>query len=110
MAPVTVATGKESAFFGAVPSQDGVRFRVWASDAAQVQLQIHTGAAAGAHPLADTGDGIFETWVKGATAGDRYAYVLDGRAPIPDPASRFQPAGVHGPSEIVDPSRVRMDR
>ncbi len=104
MASGTVATGRASAFFGAVPSQDGVRFRVWASDAKRLQLQIQTGAAAGVHPLADTGDGIFETWIKGAAAGDRYAYVLDGRAPIPDPASRFQPAGVHGPSEIVDPS------
>jgi maltooligosyltrehalose trehalohydrolase len=39
-----------------------------------------------------------------AAAGDCYAYVLDGRPPIPDPVSRFLPEGVHGPSEIVDPS------
>ncbi len=37
-----------------------------------------------------------------AAAGDRYAYVLDGGPPIPDPVSRFLPDGVHGPSEIVD--------
>jgi maltooligosyltrehalose trehalohydrolase len=34
----------------------------------------------------------------------RYRYVLDGRVERPDPASRFQPDGVHGPSEVVDPN------
>jgi maltooligosyltrehalose trehalohydrolase len=35
--------------------------------------------------------------------GDRYGYLLDGAGPFPDPASRSQPEGVHGPSQIVDP-------
>ena len=39
-----------------------------------------------------------------ARVGDRYAYILDGSQPIPDPVSRFLPEGVHGPTEIVDPS------
>ena len=39
-----------------------------------------------------------------AAAGDRYAYVLDGGTPVPDPVSRFLPEGVHGPTEIIDPS------
>jgi len=42
-----------------------------------------------------------------AAAGDRYAYVLDGDTPVPDPVSRFLPEGVHGPTEIVDPSAFR---
>jgi maltooligosyltrehalose trehalohydrolase len=92
------------AFFGAVPSQDGVRFRVWASGAQDVQLQLLDGAAAGEHPLADAGNGVRETWIKRAAAGDRYAYILDGSRPLPDPASRFQPDGVHGASQVVDPS------
>ncbi len=104
MHPSTVATWQDSAFFGAVPSLDGVRFRVWASSAIPVQLRIHDGAAAGIHPLADTGDGVFETWIKDAAPGDRYGYILDGGTPLPDPASRFQPDGVHGPSQIVDPA------
>jgi maltooligosyltrehalose trehalohydrolase len=37
------------------------------------------------------------------SAGDLYAYLLDGEGPLPDPASRFQPQGVHGPSAVVDP-------
>jgi len=32
----------------------------------------------------------------------RYTYVLDGARELPDPASRFQPEGVHGPSQLVD--------
>ncbi len=36
-----------------------------------------------------------------ATAGDRYRLMLDGWISRPDPASRFQPEGVHGPSQIV---------
>jgi maltooligosyltrehalose trehalohydrolase len=39
-----------------------------------------------------------------ARAGDRYAYLVDGSQPIPDPLSRLLPKGVHGPTEIVDPS------
>ena len=67
-----------------------------------MQLRIHDGAAAGLHPVAPVGDDVFETWVKDAGAGDRYSYILDGGTPLPDPASRFQPDGVHGPSQVVD--------
>src|SRR5262249_2415703 len=39
-------------------------------------------------------------------AGARYRFCLDGEPALyPDPASRFQPEGPHGPSEVVDPSR-----
>lgn len=102
MALATVSAREDAAYFGAVPSQDGVRFRVWASAAANVQLQIQDGVTAGLHPLAPGGDGVFETWIEGAAAGNRYAYLLDGGSPVPDPASRFQPDGVHGPSQVVD--------
>jgi maltooligosyltrehalose trehalohydrolase len=39
--------------------------------------------------------------------GDRYRYRLDGAGPFPDPASRSQPLGVHGPSQVVDPGAFR---
>ena len=104
MAAITVPARRDQAFFGAVPSDDGVRFRVWASGAQHVQLRLLDGAVAGTHPLADVGEGLRETWIKGAAAGDRYAYILDGSQPLPDPASRFQPDGVHGPSQVVNPS------
>jgi maltooligosyltrehalose trehalohydrolase len=50
-------------------------------------------------------DGAFAVTRTDVKTGDRYAYLLDGEGPFPDPASRFQPEGVHGPSQIVDPSQ-----
>ncbi len=46
---------------------------------------------------------MFAGWVAGVAPGDRYRYCLDGGPLYPDPASRYQPEGVHGPSEVVDP-------
>ena len=47
--------------------------------------------------------GYFDVTVSGTEPGARYRYVLDGQKERPDPASRFQPDGVHGPSEVIDP-------
>jgi maltooligosyltrehalose trehalohydrolase len=105
MTRLSSRAGVDIPVFGAVPSQDGVRFTIWAPSVRSLQLEVQTGAAAGAHPLARDEDGMFETWVRGAAAGDRYVYVLDGQDSLPDPASRYQPEGVHRPSEIVDPAR-----
>ena len=49
-------------------------------------------------------DGHFGGELEGAAVGDRYWFELDGRLRRPDPASRYQPDGPHGPSEIVDPA------
>jgi maltooligosyltrehalose trehalohydrolase len=54
-------------------------------------------------PMERNGDGVWTTAVSGATPGLRYAYRLDGQRSRPDPYSRFQPDGVHGPSQVVDP-------
>ena len=94
-------------FFGAVPSQNGVRFCVWAPDAGAIELIIRDGRAAGHHPLAHTGGGVYETWVEGAGANDRYVYRIDGEAEVPDPASRFQPEGVHAASQVIDAGAFR---
>jgi maltooligosyltrehalose trehalohydrolase len=45
----------------------------------------------------------FEAYIPDARPGDLYSLVLDGERERPDPVSRFQPQGVHGPSQIVDP-------
>jgi maltooligosyltrehalose trehalohydrolase len=52
-------------------------------------------------PLLRIQGGYHQGEVEGVAAGTRYRYVLDGQRERPDPASRFQPEGVHGPSEIV---------
>jgi maltooligosyltrehalose trehalohydrolase len=46
-------------------------------------------------------DGIYRAQVNHAGAGTRYWFKIDGAGPFPDPASRFQPEGVHGPSQVV---------
>jgi maltooligosyltrehalose trehalohydrolase len=82
----------------------GVRFRVWAPDAKAVRVIFERPGRKGVS-LERFIDGTFGTLVAEAKAGDRYRYELDGGNAFPDPASRFQPEGVHGPSEIVDPHR-----
>ena len=56
-----------------------------------------------AYPMTKDGD-LFEALVENIGAGTRYRYRLDGDNLFPDPASRYQPEGVNGPSEVVDPS------
>ena len=88
--------------FGAECRDDGtVRFRLWASRANTVSLCIE--GQPGASPMLASGDGWFEL-TREALPGTRYDFQIDGNQRVPDPASRFQPTGVHGPSEIVDPS------
>lgn len=48
-------------------------------------------------------NGYFEIALEGVQRGTRYSYRLDGRSDRPDPASRYQPEGVHGPSQVVEP-------
>jgi maltooligosyltrehalose trehalohydrolase len=51
--------------------------------------------------------GYFAGLAPGVGPGARYRYQLDGRSAFPDPASRFQPEGPHGPSEVIDPAPFR---
>jgi maltooligosyltrehalose trehalohydrolase len=55
-------------------------------------------------PVHKSGNGYFAAEVDDAPPGTLYTYRLNGAAERPDPASRFQPRGVHGPSEIIDHS------
>lgn len=92
--------------FGATVGKDGaVRFRLWAPDARAVDLKLTGGGRPRLLPMTASGEfGWFEVTVNDAGAGDRYVYVIDGAAEVPDPASRFQPDGVHGPSMVIDPA------
>jgi maltooligosyltrehalose trehalohydrolase len=87
---------------GAEPqSCGGVHFRVWAADCREVAVEIENLESAA---LQSEPDGYFSLWSVSARAGMRYRFRLDrGEAVFPDPVSRFQPGGPHGPSEIVDP-------
>lgn len=76
-----------------------VSVRAWAPDHARVEV-LMDGAR---HPLAREADGHHSGEMPGA-AGSRYGFLLGHDAtPYPDPASRYQPDGPHGLSEVVDP-------
>jgi maltooligosyltrehalose trehalohydrolase len=89
--------------FGAITKSGATQFRVWAPEAAEVTLVVHDGAAAGTYLMPDSGEGLFDRFVDNVAAGDRYSYRINGGPDRPDPASRFQPDGVHGPSQVIDP-------
>jgi maltooligosyltrehalose trehalohydrolase len=57
--------------------------------------------------LTPEGDGYFSGYSADAKAGSLYHFLLDGSGPFPDPASRYQPQGPHGPSCVVDPAGFR---
>jgi maltooligosyltrehalose trehalohydrolase len=76
-------------------------FRVWAPNAERVDVSIDGGTAA----MESTGDGWWEKTLEEAAAGTRYLFPVDGSAGRPDPRSHDQPAGVHGPSQVVDHAR-----
>ena len=86
---------------GAEPAATGTHFRVWAPKRTAVEAVLEGG---GAHALNAEGDGYFSAWVPDTRAGARYRYRLDGGESFPDPASRYQPEGPHGPSEVIDPA------
>ena len=86
---------------GAFPLDNGTIFRVVAPSARRLLLHLDGGTRPVA--LQRVADGVFEGFVPGLRAGGRYQLQVDEAVAMPDPASRFQPEGVHGPSEVVDP-------
>ncbi len=78
---------------------EGVHFRVWAPRRGSVEVLTE-----GVFALRAEEGGYFSGLVPGAREGMRYRFRLDGGDSFPDPASRYQPEGPHGPSEVVDPS------
>jgi maltooligosyltrehalose trehalohydrolase len=82
---------------GAFPRGDGrAEFRVWAPAPRDVRLRV----GGREHPMGDAGLGVREAVVE-AEPGEDYVYVLDGTE-LPDPATRWQPGGLRGPSRLLD--------
>ncbi|KLD70734.1 malto-oligosyltrehalose trehalohydrolase [Xanthomonas pisi] len=83
--------------WGAWPAGEGqVRFALWAPDATRVEVVLDDGTRSA---LQAGQDGFFAATLACATTA-RYRYSIDGGEPVPDPASRWQPDGVHGPSAV----------
>ena len=87
--------------FGAQIGAAGqVRFRLWAPAAQSVELLL--GEARAALPMQAQPGGWFELQTGAAQAGTLYRYRINGTQQVADPAARFNPQGVHGPSEVID--------
>ncbi len=83
---------------GRLVAPNRCEFRVWAPYRDRIELEIVSPGSCTV-AMQKKEDGYHEATAE-TPAGSRYFYLLDG-VPRPDPASRFQPEGVHGPSEVV---------
>jgi maltooligosyltrehalose trehalohydrolase len=90
-----------------VVPEGGVHFRVWAPRRRAVSVVLEGGPGGGATlSLEAEAGGYYSGRAAGAGAGTLYRYRLDnGEKTYPDPVSRFQPEGPHGPSQVIDPGK-----
>jgi len=101
--PETTRASRWRLQFGARPLPDGsTEFRVWAPLAESLSVRLVGDETREAEMLRGAGD-VFEARVARVGAVADYFYVVGGERERPDRVSRLQPAGVHGPSRVVDP-------
>ncbi|HUS59076.1 MAG TPA: malto-oligosyltrehalose trehalohydrolase [Planctomycetota bacterium] len=109
----TIAQARNLPVGAEVPPEGGVHFRVWAPRRKKVEavLEGTSGRLDGrfrAVSLQDENNGYFSGFSEEAGTGTLYRFRLDGEDRLlPDPASRYQPTGPDGPSQVIDPSRFR---
>jgi len=80
--------------------REGTRFTVWAPKRESVSVEI-VAPEPRIIPMEKAGSGYFEIFIEGVKEGAKYFYLLDNETRRPDPASRFQPEGVHGASQVT---------
>src|SRR5262245_5228530 len=87
--------------------EGGVDFRVWAPACRKVEVVLeHRDDAS--FELTSEPNGYFSRVLRDLGPGSLYRFRLDGQSQLyPDPASRFQPEGPHGPSQVIDPWSYR---
>jgi malto-oligosyltrehalose trehalohydrolase len=104
--PLMTAKAKASSHempYGAQVLPDGTtRFRIWAPGCASIKVSID--GLASPLTMEPLDRGWHELRTRSAGAHSRYRFVLPDGMQVPDPASRFQPDDVHGPSEVIDAS------
>jgi maltooligosyltrehalose trehalohydrolase len=83
--------------------------KVWAPKIKKLSVKIISNNEIKMIPLEKDQWGYFKGIAENVFAGDRYFYLLDNKNRYPDPASRFQPDGVHGPSQVIDPDEFRWE-
>ena len=88
---------------GSTPLPGGrCQFVVWAPSRQRVDLQLRQQGRLRSLPMERDALGYYHVIAEEVAAGATYFYRLDDSHERPDPASRYQPQGVHGPSEVVD--------
>ena len=92
---------------GAQVVDRGVHVRVWAPKRRRVEVVLDDPDSGNRYPLLGEGGGYFSGTIEPMAAGSLYRFRLVGEGLFPDPASRFQPRGPHGPSQVVDPTSYR---
>ena len=90
--------------FGPRIEENGVRIRIWAPKHRRVDLAVEGRESA---PMTALPDGWHEAVLADAGPGTLYRFELPDGLRVPDPASRYQPQDVHGPSEVIDPAAFR---
>ena len=91
--------------FGASCCEQGIKFRLWAPAALKVDVHLQRSEGPLRLPMERSLSDWYELTTDIAVVGDRYFFQIDGSRNVPDPASRYQPQDVHGPSEVIDPSK-----
>ncbi len=87
----------------------GYEFRLFAPSAKSVDLCLYLPDGESITTMKKSSDDWYKLTVDTARVGQRYHFIIDGGMRVPDPASRFQPEDVHGPSELIDPTQFRWD-
>ena len=97
--PQRVPTTRLHRHLGATPtSESSTRFCVWAPLHDRVAVEFPDSGRR--EPMERIGE-YYVAEIDNVRSGDLYMYRFSDHTPRPDPASRFQPQGVHGPSEVV---------
>lgn len=91
---------------GAIVGAQNTRFCVWAPKRRSVEVVLEDGTDR-VFGLERVPGGYFSGMAEGIGAGTLYSYRLDGEKNYPDPCSRYQPDGPHGPSQVVDADNYR---
>jgi maltooligosyltrehalose trehalohydrolase len=98
-------TREQTSKFGTQILSSGVRFRLWAPNTSAVSVKLFDPNQI--VPMHKLERGWYEVEVDHVVAGRHYKFVLDNGTEVPDPASRYQPEDVDGPSEVIDPRSYR---
>lgn len=90
---------------GAEVFPEGVHFRVWAPKCQKVEVVLENSDSQTSYPLQFEDNEYFSATIPNAKNGTLYRFKLNEEEHLyPDPASRFQPQGPHGPSQVIDPA------